>query len=206
MVTRGREKPFDSHWIATITVASAFTFLCLDGYHNGFAIALNGSSDFFGEPPIINWTHGWPFHFAVRSSIYPASTGPGIPNPPSWTGDVGYYSRWPFDDAPMTVFHLLPLVVDAVIFILLIVGTWFGCSQLSSHFSFRFRFGLKTLFVATFLVAVAVAFKMTSLIPRYITQFGALSIIAIAMFVTTYGLVLVVRDRGDMVRSRVVAD
>ncbi len=177
-----------------MAVLVSFLFLCLDGYHVGLSPSYNGSGDFFGEPPNINWTHGWPFHFAVRSSIYPASARPGLPNPASWSGDSGSYSRWPFDNAPVTLFHLGPLLLDVTVLFVLLAGTWYWLRDIA-NVPFRFQFGTRALFLMTLLVALAMGLRLPSVLPRHVTQFAAFFVLLCGFAATVHTLVVAISRR-----------
>jgi hypothetical protein len=174
--------------LATLIVAATFLFLSLDGYHNGIVVGWNGSLNFYGEPPFINWAHGWPCHFLVRRSIYDRTVGKGPPNPRSMpTEQLGYYSRWPFDEAPITLFRALPLAIDAAVFAFLLAGTWLGAAELSRLFPLRFRFSVKSLLALTTLVAVVLALQLPSRLPRYAFQYAAFVVIAVSAAVAIGG-------------------
>lgn len=105
---------------ATLAVTLSLFFLNIDGYQTH----LVGDGQFLGTPPSINWTHGWPCSFLVRSSIYPLS---GVTNPNgSITGGTGLYSRWPIDNAPVYTFSHTMLTLDVVFFFVIAAGTACG--------------------------------------------------------------------------------
>lgn len=189
-----RRQYFGWHWVAAALTLGAAVFLNLDGYQTGNDITFRSDSDFYGEPPAINWTHGWPFYFMVRSSIYSPAAGPGGPIPATISGELGFYSRWPFDAAPLISFDWQPLLLDLAILAALVVGVWFAVSSFTAKWPLPLRFNLKSLFVATFVVAVVSAFNLLSFLPRHVFQFAALGVAYLAMLATSIALVTAVID------------
>jgi hypothetical protein len=152
--------------IATLTVALSLAFLNLDGYQN----ELVGRGDFFGEPPTVNWVHGWPCGFLGRQSIYPLS---GIySSPGSFSGPEGFYSRWPFGSAPVIAFWLGPLVIDCTFFAFVVAGTAYATQ--------KGTFSLRVLFLAVSFLAVvcgtAISTSSRDAIQRALGSPGLLSI------------------------------
>ena len=129
----GCRKPVTLRLLACSAIVAAFAFLNADGYHTGWNATMTGShGDYFGEAPYINWTHGWPLKFAVRSSYYLVALGPGKPNPKVNSGPIAIYSRWPLDNAPVTVFHPHVLLADLLVLVSLVTGVWIGLG--ATHF------------------------------------------------------------------------
>jgi hypothetical protein len=183
------KRPTSPSWLGSIVVAVTFLFLCLDGYHTEIPLSPKRLGDFFGEPPLINWTHGWPCCVIVRSSIYPLSVGKGGPSVESFTGEAGYYSRWPIDEAPANALNLLALVIDVLAFAALVTGTWFGTALFSCCTAFPPRFSLRTLFLLTTAIAIGLAPLVRFAITRHTVEVGALTIMALAAIATMTALV-----------------
>lgn len=142
------------HWITvllTLFVAAVLLVANLDGYHN----QLFGEGDLAAEPPLINWAHGWPWTFMVRSSIYPLS---GVYTPTGFIGPHGVTSRWPVDDAPVIVLWGRQLVFDSLSFLVLVSGTAYAAQRMARRWNARNSYGLRTLFFATSVVAIAICF------------------------------------------------
>jgi hypothetical protein len=188
---------------ATTLVASALAFANLDGSHN----ELFGSGNFFAEPPLFNWTHGWPSVCLVRRSMYPLS-GKYTNNGTTSIGPHGTYSRWPFDNAPVSIFWIKPILIDCSFFILVVAGTAYSTSQLKARFKRDKSFSLKLLFLFTTLSAAICAIAVERLmagnprqfieqafggsIPqttkvRYALQLAAIAVIAIGAALTVAG-------------------
>ena len=183
--------------LGCVAVATAFVFLAVDGYHTGWNATMRGGhGDYFGELPNINWTHGWPLNFCVRSSIYPLASGPGLPNPPSFSGDFGTYSRWPIDNAPVGVFHPHVLALDIGILTCLLAGTWFGIGRRSAV---RMQFGTRSLLALSTFVALLAAFRVPVHQIRYPYQILAYAIVAAAIVIS---VAFVVRIIVAFIRSR----
>ncbi|EMI47418.1 hypothetical protein [Rhodopirellula sp. SWK7] len=184
--------------LACVAVAIAFVFLGVDGYHTGWNATMPGDhGDFFGEVPFINWTHGWPFNFCVRASVYPLASGPGMPNPRSFSGDIGSYSRWPIDNAPVSAFHLHVLILDIGILGCLLAGTWFAIGKRSAV---RLRFGIRTLLALSTLVALLAAFRVPLHQLRYPYQIVAYAIVAAA---TLFSAAILFRTLVTLTRSNI---
>ncbi len=99
--TRSSARP---HWaavLATAFVAATLVIANLEGYHNELA----HDGDLTGEPPLINWTHGWPSAFMVRASFSNLSA---ISKATVFAGSNEITSRWPFDDARVFAFWSVP--------------------------------------------------------------------------------------------------
>jgi len=198
MTPRNRKESNGLRLLACVIVATAFVFLSIDGYHTGWNATMPGDhGDFFGELPNINWTHGWPLNFCVRSSIYPLASGPGIPNPPSFSGDIGTYSRWPIDNAPVAAFHASVLVVDMALLVCLLVGTWLGIGQRPAK---RIQFNIRSLLALSTFVALLAAFHVPIHQLRYSYQFLAYVIVAAA---TVVSVVFLLRILIAFCRSRI---
>jgi hypothetical protein len=125
---------------ATVAVAGTLLFLNLDGYQKH--LFGSGALNILGEPPIINWAHGWPCVCVIRQSTYPLTGKWQSAN--SFLGPGGYYSRWPLDDAPVSFFSLSALLIDSAILSVLTLGTGYAVQRLIGR-----PFGLKWLFAAT---------------------------------------------------------
>jgi hypothetical protein len=142
------------HWaaaLATIFVAAVLLVANLDGYHN----QLFDKRDLAGEPPLINWAHGWPSTFTVRTSIYPLN---GRYTGAPFTGPIGITSRWPFDDARVTAFWMGPLWYDIACIVVLLLGTAYAAQKMAHWCNPQNSYGLRTLFVATAMIAIGIAF------------------------------------------------
>jgi len=160
------------HWLAVVAVVltcAALLLENLDGYHNDFG------GNYRGEPPIINWTHGWPFIAVVRSSISRGS----IRNKP-----LDYTSRWPIDDASVSRVYFVRLVIDLAIAFALVVGAGWAAQVWAMRMPVPNQFGLKTAFALLTLSAVitVVAMPLSRLESlRFILHYSALTIIAFAL-------------------------
>jgi hypothetical protein len=157
------------HWLsmaAAAVAAGSLLFLNLDGHHKH--LFGNDAINVYEEPPLINWAHGWPWVCAVRSSIYPLTGMRGQPTPPQIAAPLGYYSRWPFDNAPVTVFSAPALMNDCVIALALTMGTGYLLHRLIGYG--HMKFGLKGLLMATSAVALACAALFSA--PAWARAFG----------------------------------
>jgi hypothetical protein len=123
----------------------------------------------------------------ARHSIYPLSgtyTGTGF------TGPHGFNSRWPFDNARVHVIGLKPILLNCVCWIALIIGTAYGAQRLAGWMNPRNSFGLKTLFVATAILAAGAHFGPTLFEDdsRYVLYYVTLSVAAMAAGLTLFSL------------------
>ena len=116
----GEAKPRGWPVVGAVVMLLALAFLNLDGYHTHLYTPW-GSGDFFAEPPTINWTHGWPCCFMIRSGIYSVAAGKGV-RVVSFFGESGVYSRWPTDNAPVSRFGVPPLLLDVAVGLVLVLG------------------------------------------------------------------------------------
>ncbi len=153
----GVRRTGNPHWmavLATVFVGATILVANLDGYHN----QLFGADTTIADDPrsgIFNWAHGWPWPFMVRHSIYPLS---GAYTGNRFTGPIGFNGRWPFDSARVHVIGLKPILLDCVCWTALILGTAYGAQRLGGWWNPQNSFGLKTLFVATAVVAAGTYF------------------------------------------------
>ncbi len=127
-----------------LIVFATLAFLNLDGYHN----EPYGPGDLLGEPPDINWTHGWPFVGVGRSSV---GTGPLVVANVQMT----ITSRWPFDDTPIHYVYPGYLCADIAILVTAVVATVWSINELLKQSMKQLSYGMKFLFVAMTLVAAA---------------------------------------------------
>src|SRR5690606_15397516 len=128
-----------------------------------------GVGEIKGEPPLINWAHGWPVAFAIRSSVYSVSAGRGIPVQ-SIAGDVGLYSRWPIDDSPIIAFSVVAAVCDVLFCLALVCGTFVGARKLARRFGLRLRFGIRSLLVGFSVLAVVLTSRHWLFASRYVLE------------------------------------
>lgn len=164
-------------YCATLVVVAALAFENLDGYHN----ELFGKGDIGGEPPLINWTHGWPYYFLIRKSPWDESDP--APRPNSQVDGYYIYSRWPFDRAPVFRYWLRPLLIDVAVAIVLIVGTFWSSQRLANKLRISPRFSLKTLFGFTAAIGAFLAFGLPlvqSIATRHVFHFVTLAVLAVA--------------------------
>jgi hypothetical protein len=174
---RSTRKP---HWITilvTVFVAATLIVANLDGYHNHL---FSRNTTFADDPRaegLFMWAHGWPWYFMSRV--------PHDPPPPMgrWTAaswESGFTSRWPFDDARALFRGVTPLVLDCVCFVVLVLGTAYASHQFARRYYVRNTFGLKTLFAATAIVAVAACFGPTlfDAQSRYLLYYTSLAVAA----------------------------
>jgi hypothetical protein len=181
------------HWIAvlaTVFVAAILLVANLDGYHNHlFNHFFAGDTEFADDPrtALFNWSHGWPWMFMVRASIYPLS---GVYTGNGFIGAHGFNSRWPFDDARVFLLDIKPLVFDCVCCIALVVGTAYATQRLGCWLYPRNSYGLKTLFIATAIAAVFICFgpDMFTDDSRYSLYYTTLSVAGIATVLTLFSV------------------
>ncbi|HEY7329473.1 MAG TPA: hypothetical protein VH592_17675, partial [Gemmataceae bacterium] len=134
-----------------IIVFATLAFLNLDGYHNEpfrHHSEPFGPDSFYQEPPDINWTHGWPFVCAGRTSV---GTGPLV----VVSVQHAITSRWPFDGTPFTYVYRGPLYADVAILVAAVIATVWSINSLTWGSKRRPSFGLKFLFGMMSLTAVA---------------------------------------------------
>lgn len=165
-------------YCATLIIVAALAFANLDGYHNH----LFGDGNFDGEPPLINWAHGWPCCFLIRKSPWDASDP--APRPDLQMEGNYIYSRWPFDRAPVFRYWLRPLLIDVAVAIMLIVGTFWSSQRLASKLRINPQFGLKTLFGITAAIGAFFAFGLPlvqSIAMRRVFHFLTLAVLAVAV-------------------------
>jgi hypothetical protein len=172
--------PAAPHWLAVAFAAlvlSAVVHENLDGYHNHWG------GDYRDEPPIINWAHGWPWYFMVRSSLDFGTNG--IPPGPILTPPGGFYhySPWPFDDAPLAIFSVTWLVADCAVGLLVVIGAGVAADTWARRWRLRNQFGLRAIFVlVTFasVACVAVNPLQYSTVGRYVLHYAALTVLGVA--------------------------
>jgi hypothetical protein len=138
---------FGLRLIAVAIVATALVFANLDGYQT----EPFDNANFFGEPPLINWTHGWPFICLVRQSPIVGS---------GKTGWIGVTSRWPIDNARIIAFRAKPLLADIAFFIAVMAGTAYGVPLLIDWLKTWRSFSLKTFIGAMTLLSVLFALSV----------------------------------------------
>jgi hypothetical protein len=155
--------------IGGLIVLATLVFLNLDGYHN----EPFGPGGFYEEPPDINWTHGWPFVCMGRLSV---GTGPLMLSSVQRT----ITNRWPFDDAQVTYVYRRYLYSDIAIVVVSVVATVWGINRLVRRLRARRRYGLRSVFVLTTIVAVIAAFGAPYLASRIIQYRIAIAILATA--------------------------
>ncbi len=174
--------PNSNAWALLVAcgVLASCVFLNVDGYQLHLISPWGGVGEITGEPPLVNWCHGWPVGFAIRSSMYSVDAGRGV-NVQSFTGDCGLYSRWPIDESPVIAFSVLAAVCDLLICMTLVCGTFVGARKLALHFGFRLRFGIRSLLVWVFVLAVVLTLRHWVFASRYVLE-------VIAFVVTTFGI------------------
>jgi hypothetical protein len=138
--------PWPLALVSGAIVFARLALLNLDGYHN----EPFGPGDFLGEPPNINWTHGWPFVCMGRTSV---GTGPLVVAKVQTT----ITSRWPFDDTPVHYLYPGRLGADIAILFMSVLGTVWSINSLMRRPIRRLRYGLKFLFVVMTLTAAVLA-------------------------------------------------
>lgn len=168
---RSRSLPF---LVATL-VFGCFLFLNLDGYHLHVFSAWSSRLDVAmeAEPPEINWVHGWPLGCVVRSSIYSAQAGKGVPFTTTTGNNYGFYSRWPVDNAPIFGFDVWYAIANFLIGAAVVAGTYFGTIRLTDHFRWRVRFSVRMLLVATALASLGLCIREPLLANRYVVEYAA---------------------------------
>jgi hypothetical protein len=171
-------------WFVTALIAVALAFLNLDGYQLHVASPW-GRGDVVGEPPVSNWVHGWPIGFAVRSSIYSVHAGRGA-KVQSFTGEHGLYSRWPFDDSPVSAFSVLAASGNLLICALLLIGTFVGTRKLAGRLKLHLQFTLRALLICVLASAVLVAGREWFFASRYVLETIAVLSIAFAGCMCAY--------------------
>ncbi len=157
-----------SRWATIVTTAivcGALLFANFDGYQN----EPFGSDNFFGELPLINWTHGWPSICLVRNSIYPVS-GIYSSGGKSFSGPYGTNSRWPFDGTLVT-FWIKPFLIDCAFFVLVLFGTAYTTPRLIGWLKMWKQFSLRSLLAATTLLAIVFAIFIPLLLSASVQHF-----------------------------------
>ena len=152
--------------------------------------------DYFGEAPYINWTHGWPLKFAVRSSYYLVALGPGKPNPKVNSGPIAIYSRWPLDNAPVTVFHPHVLLADLLVLVSLVTGVWIG---LGATPLFPIRFSIRSLLLLALVVGLVAARAVPLRVPVFEPRYGMQ---VVAYSVVLYGVLISLFCVGKVFQTR----
>lgn len=149
--------------LCTLVVVASLAFLNLDGYQKYLALTTNGArfhgpGNFSGEPPVINWVHGWPIGFAIRSSIQLPNPLPpgGVILSAAGAPDLPNTSRWPFDSTPIRHFGVSGAVLDALICLAIGVGTYLGAKGFAERLKLQVRFRLATILVLIAAVALVV--------------------------------------------------
>ena len=171
-----------------LVVALAVAVANLDGYHNHWGGSIHEG------PPTINWAHGWPAPCLVRMSIFPLANGPGGPIVPVMTGQLGYYSRWPIDQAPIAAFYPWLLFADLLISLAIIGGTGYflfkaRVDRLQIRFSLRTMLILFALFAAYF---QAQRFPQFERYARLAGQVAVASILVGGVVLTLASVVMIV--------------
>lgn len=178
----------------TLAVAASLTFLNLDGYQEHLMLNIKGANfrgpgDFVGEPPMINWVHGWPVGCAVRMSIKNQVPGP-IGNP--WI----HTSRWPFDSTPIKYFSPLGAVVDLLICVLISGGTYFGAKRVAARFGLSVRFHLASILAFVAIAAVVVWQRDWIFATRYTGQAIAFAGVAMGLIFCVTWLISICTPAG----------
>ena len=153
----------------------------LDGYQTHLFSPWGGMGDFRGEPPIINWCHGWPGSFMVRHSNYSVKEGKGKRPSGPVSGPFAAYNRWPIDNAPVAAFSAKTFAIDILILASLIFGTAYG---LRGRRLPKLRFSINSLLLLTSIVAVAVTFEAWRMTPRFWMEALAFGILVVAAILT----------------------
>lgn len=181
--------------VVPLLVALGLIVASCDGYHN----EPGSLSSFRVEPPLINWTHGWPFYIFVRSSIYPHSGKRS--SPATFTGPAATYSRWPIDSAPRYAFRMPALLADIAIFVLLVAGSAYGAPRIARRWLLTDRSGDWLVWALLSLMTSASLFLLPALIAdkhRYHFQAATFSLILLGMLLTLFTVI----DLGRRVGSR----
>jgi hypothetical protein len=182
----GKSSPLAS--TAAVLVLLCGLFLNLDGYHIHIASPWSGRGDFKAELPSINWVHGWPMGFAVRSSIYSPKAGKGVPIT-SITGELGYYSRWPFDNAPMVAFNAGVAVIDCALCTLVVLGTYLGMRRLAARFGWRLRYSTRTLLIIMGVTSLGLFFRYKLFTNRLVFEASAAAVVLVGVSLCLIALV-----------------
>jgi hypothetical protein len=181
--------------LATLLTLVSFVFLNLDGYQLHL-FSPWGNGDVTGGPPLANWAHGWPIGFAVRSSIYSVQAGRGV-IAPSFTGEIGFYSRWPTDNAPVVAFSGFAAGCDLLLGLLLVWGTFIGTSKLVGYLGLKPRFSLRTLFVSVAAAAVLLAGREWIFASRYVVE--AVAVLGVALGGCLSVTAMIIRPKRQLV-------
>ena len=127
--------------LCTLGVAASLAYLNLDGYQKhlvgyfGPNTGIRGTGNFTGEPPDINWVHGWPIGCAVRNSVrqWPSQQIP-------WKAGFASTSRWPFDGTPVAFWSPFAACIDLGFGVLAGVGTFVCANSVASILQLRVQF------------------------------------------------------------------
>lgn len=130
----------------------------------------------------INWMHGWPFHFVARPSMYSLSAGKGVTVTTAAENDIGYYSRWPIDNAPPFWLLYPPIVANLLVFLMLLWLIW------TANAKTRIQISIAKLLVATFIVALAINFRLVNM--RFTPHVVAWTLVFWISMASTYRLIL----------------
>lgn len=174
--------------LCTVAVGASLIFLNLDGYQEHLMLNSNGTEfrgpgDLWGEPPVINWVHGWPIGFAIRSSIQlpnPLPPGGVILSPAGESLDNT--SRWPFDATPIRHFGTSGAVLDILICLATSIGTYTGAGRFAGRFGLRVRFNLATILTLIALAALVIWQREWIFATRYTGQAIAFAGVAFGLF------------------------
>ena len=165
--------------IVTFAVLSAFVFLNVDGYQLHLISPWGGVGEITGEPPFVNWAHGWPVCFAIRSSIYSVSAGQGV-KVQSFTGEHSFYSRWPIDESPVAAFSVFAATCDLLFCVIFLIGTFVGTRKISVKLGLQFQFGMRSLLACMLICAVLLAARDWVFASRFVLE-------AFAILATVFG-------------------
>lgn len=200
--------------VVAVAVLSAFAFLNADGqptYLLRFPLKSQNpnlpSFDGFKLPQKRvfntgegNWMHGWPFAGLLRLGVYPLGHK-GETAQRHFSGPLGSYSRWPFDDSPWDHTNIYAFIFNVIIAIVAAYGASVYAFKLATN---EFRLSILLLLELTLVAAVLVTFRryildtfdMTEAI-SLIVAFGAITItLAHALGIVTGSWYRLCRTKG----------
>jgi hypothetical protein len=182
--------------VMALFVIISMIFLNMDGYHLHLISPWSGPGDVTSEPPEINWVHGWPIGFAVRSSIYSQQRGKGVPVQ-SIAGRAGLYSRWPIDEAPIAVWSWAAAIADFAICGFVVCGAFAGSRSLASHFGWKLRFTMRSMMLVVTIISIAIATRNLLFTSRYVLESAAFGIAMCGCGLSAWRLVQKVTKRAS---------
>ena len=123
--------------------------------------------------------HGWPFAGLLRVGVYPLGRK-GETAQRHFSGPIGSYSRWPFDDSPWDQTNIYAFLFNVIIAIVAAYGASVYAFKLATN---EFRLSILLLLELTLVAAVLVTLRRYILDTFDITEaislivaFGAITI------------------------------